>query len=110
MKLRMLALLAVLAIAFTAAPALAGPPHSPRHAPPRHTPPRYGWKGPHRMPPPPPPVHRHYRPPVYVGPRVIPAPPVYRYGYGYGYPVPYYYEPGVSIGVARGGFGLHIEF
>ncbi len=103
MKLRMLALMAILAVAFTAAPALAGPPHHPRH-----TPPRYGWNGPHRMPPPPPVVHRHYRPPVYVGPRVIPGPPAHRYGYWY--PGPHYYEPGLRIGVARGGIGLHIEF
>lgn len=102
MKFRMLALLTILAVMFTAVPAFAGHPHHP----PRHKMPRHGWTVPRHLPPPP--VRRYYRPPVYVGPRVLP-------GYvvpspGYWVPGRYYYEPGLEIGIARGGIGLHIGF
>jgi hypothetical protein len=105
MKCRMLALMTILVVTFTAVPAFAGHPYDARHKTYRHV-----WGAPIHMPPPPPPVvHRYYRPPVYVGPRLLPGQFVPSPGY-WG-PGRYYYDqPGLDFGVARGGFGLHIEF
>jgi len=107
MKLRILALMAIVAVTFTAVPAVAGHPHAPRHKMYRH-----GWAAPFHMPPPPP-MRHYYRPPMYpmyAAPRLYPGPRVP--GAGYWIPGRYYYydEPGLEIGVARGGLGLHIEF
>jgi hypothetical protein len=106
MKFRMLALMTILAVTLTAAPAFAGHPFVPRHRVYRHV-----WTVPFDVPPPPPPVvHRYYRPPVYVAPRLLPGQLVPSPGYWIPSRHYYYDEPGLEIGVAGGGLGLHIEF
>ena len=99
MKWRILALMTILAVTFTAAPALAGHRYIPRHEVHRHV-----WTVPFGAPPP----RRYYRPPVYGPPRYhsdyyVPSP-------SYWVPGRYYYEPSWEVGVERSGFGLHIEF
>ena len=103
MKTKILAVITVLAVMCTAVPAFAGHPYGRRVAP------RHYWAAPVRVLPPGPVVHRHYHPPLYVPPPVVrhylpPTP-------GYWVPGRYYYDdPGLEIGVYRGGFGLHIDF
>jgi hypothetical protein len=98
MKSRILALMMILAVTFTAAPAFAGHRYIPRHEVHRHV-----WTVPFAAPP-----RRYYRPPVYV-------PPLYHPDYyvpspSYWVPGRDYYEPSWDVGVGRSGFGLHIEF
>lgn len=103
MKTRVLAVMTILAVMFTAVPAFAGHPHGARRGVYRNY-----WSVPFDMPPPPP-MHRHHYPPMYGPPRVVPhyLPP----RPGYWAPGRYYYnDPGLEIGVYRGGFGLHIDF
>lgn len=105
MKWRILALMAILAVTLTAAPAFARQRYVVRRAVPRTV-----WRAPYVVSP-----RVFYRSPVYVAPRVVPdyywrqpayvRPPVYWVPGGYGYD-----EPSLDIGVVRGGFGLHIDF
>jgi len=99
MKWRILALMAVLAVTLTAAPAFAGQRYVVRRAVPRTV-----WRAPYVVSP-----RVYYRQPVYVVPRYIPEyswrQPTYWVPGGYRYD-----EPSVDIGVGRGGFGLRIGF
>jgi hypothetical protein len=103
MKSRILTLVTILALVFTAAPAFAGHPFVPRHIVHRHV-----WTVPYDVAPMP--VRRYYRPPVYVAPRLLPGQLVPIPGYWVPGRYYYYGEPGVEIGVARGGLGLHVSF
>jgi hypothetical protein len=105
MKWRILALMAILAVTLTAAPAFAGQRYVVRRAVPRNV-----WRAPYVVPP-----RVYYRAPVYVAPRLVPEyylrqpayvrPPAYWVPGGYRYD-----EPSLGIGVGRGGFGLRIDF
>ena len=99
MKWRILALMAILAVTLTAAPAFARQRYVVRRAVPRTV-----WRAPYVVPP-----RAYYRAPVYVAPRLVPEyywrQPAYWGPGGYRYD-----EPSLGLGVVRGGFGLRIDF
>ncbi|MHB8973659.1 MAG: hypothetical protein ACYC3X_25960 [Pirellulaceae bacterium] len=99
MKWRILALMAILAVTLTAAPAFAWQRYVVRRAVPRAV-----WRAPVVVSP-----RVYYRPPVYVAPRLVPnyywRQPTYWVPGGYPYD-----EPSLGLGIGRGGFGLRVDF